>query len=97
MCSLASEALQRVAPRSDGYTARMSRDELVALVTRIMNADGSEEVIGTMIAQLEASVPHPRITDLIFHANDPNVSAAGIVDEALSYQPLLTPPPSRRG
>lgn len=52
----------------------MTRDELVVLVIRIMKADGSEEEIDLMIDRLVASVPHPRVTDLIFYPNDPNVS-----------------------
>ena len=74
----------------------MTRGELVALVTRIVNADGSEEELDLMVGQLAASVSHPRVTDLIFYSSDPNVSAEAVVDEALSYQPLVTPPPKRR-
>ena len=56
-----------------------------------MNANGSEEEIDLMLDRLEASVPHPRVSDLIFYASDPNVSAEAVVDEALSYQALITP------
>lgn len=70
----------------------MTRDELVVLVIRIMKADGSDEEIDLMIDRLVASVPHPRVTDLIFYPNDPNVSAEAIVDEALGYQPLASRP-----
>lgn len=74
----------------------MTRDELVTLVRRIMTCDGSEEEIDLMLDRLKASVPHPRVTDLIFYASDPNVSAEAVVDEALSYEPLIIPPSKRR-
>jgi hypothetical protein len=41
--------------------------------------------------RLEKSVPHPEVSDLIFW-DDRNLTAEEIVEEALSYQPIMTPP-----
>jgi hypothetical protein len=69
---------------------RMTKEELVALVERIMHFDfrvGTEEDHSVLIAQLEANVPHPRVRDLIY-AGMRELSAEEIVEEALSYKPI---------
>ena len=67
-----------------------SREELIALVRRIMNVEGSEEEIDGWMEELRASVPHPRVSDLIFH-DVRGLSPAEIVDEALGYRPIPLP------
>lgn len=67
----------------------MTRTELVELVTRIMRGGGTEEDQESWIALLEANVPHPCVTDLIFYPEGPEPTPEEVVDVALSYQPLL--------
>ena len=65
-----------------------SRAELIALVTRIMMAEGTEDEINEMITQLEENVPHPAVTDLIFYPEgDEDPTPEEVVDTALAYEP----------
>jgi hypothetical protein len=67
---------------------KLSREELIALVQRIMDSDGSEEEVDEMISLLQASVPHPEVTDLIFWPKHGEPSAEDVVDAALAYKPI---------
>lgn len=44
----------------------MRKEELVELVKKIQNCEGSEEKVDRMIEILEANVHYPEISDLIF-------------------------------
>lgn len=61
-----------------------SKEELVRLVERIQNAEGTEEEIDAMIEHFQASVPHPTVSDLIYYP-DEEITAVQIVDVALAY------------
>ncbi|MFJ9523660.1 hypothetical protein ACIRPK_36205 [Kitasatospora sp. NPDC101801] len=79
----ALEAARPARPR----IADVTTDELVEVVRRILAGDPECDYY---LRLLEANVPHPRVSDLIFH---PPVelrdgSAEQIVDEALSYRPI---------
>ena len=67
--------------------SELSRSELIALVTKIVNEEGSEEEIDQWLETLCANVPHPGETDLIYYA-DEELSPEEIVDQALSYRPI---------
>lgn len=68
------------------------RERLVALVERLLTGDfKSEEEGDRALAELEGQVPHPGVSDLIFHwrsefASEP--TAEEVVDRALSYRPF---------
>ncbi|WP_338139486.1 bacteriocin immunity protein [Paenibacillus thiaminolyticus] len=70
----------------------LSNEELVKLVTDIMNAEGTEEEIDSMLDLLCKSVPHPSVSDLIFW-NDEDLSPEEIVDIALTHQSIVLPEP----
>lgn len=69
----------------------MTRDEAVALVQRIMDANSDCE---TQAAQwLETlgralGCPAQHVSDLIFWPAGASPTAADVVDEALAYQPI---------
>ena len=66
-----------------------SRGQIVQLVQRILDADGTESEIDDMIELLEKSVPHPDVCDMIFYPEE-EMSAEQIVDLALAYvQPRI--------
>lgn len=65
----------------------LAREELIELVKKIMDCDGTEEEIDNMILELEENVPHPEISDLIFWGED--ITAEQIVDIALNYKPIM--------
>lgn len=66
---------------------QLTRQKLIALVDRIMKADGTEDEINNMISLLRASVRHPEVSNLIFYP-DREMTAEEIVDVALSYKPI---------
>lgn len=72
-----------------------TKRQLIELVRRIMNAEGTEEEQDEMLDLFERSVPHPEISDLIFW-DDRNLTPEEIVEEVLNYQPIITPLPSDR-
>ncbi len=65
---------------------RRSKSELVELVRRIMDADGTEREIDDMITALEENVPHPEVTDLIFYPEEGDPTPEEVVEEALAYK-----------
>mgnify|MGYP002622481698 CR=1 FL=1 len=76
---------------------RLSRDQLVALVRGIMNAEGTEQEIRHWVRAFEANVPHPASSALVFWPDhvpgfkNPAPTAEEIVDFALQYQPRILP------
>jgi hypothetical protein len=76
---------------------RLSRDELIELVERIMRAEGeTQEEADRLVELFEASVPRPDASDLIFWPKlalgdaspGRELTAAEVVDLALSYRPI---------
>ena len=71
---------------------RMSRDELVGLVRRIMAGEGgSQEEADRLVDLFLENVPHPEADGLIFYperyfGHEP--TAEEVVDAALSYRPI---------
>lgn len=65
------------------------RTDLITLVQRIIDAEGTEEEQDEMLLLLKASVPDPKVSDLIYypHAGQ-DLSAEEIVDRALAYKPI---------
>ena len=66
----------------------MSKADLIVLVKKILSADGSETDLDQMLFLLHTNVPHPAVSDLIYHPIDPPYSAEQIVELALAYQPV---------
>ncbi len=64
----------------------IERNQIISLVQKISNAEGSEEELYAMMDNLVSSVPHPNVIDLIFDA-DTDLTAEQIADIALNYQP----------
>jgi hypothetical protein len=63
---------------------KLTKEELVRLVERIQNAEGTEEEIDAMIDRLQANVPHPTVSDLIFYPEE-EMTAEQVVEVALAY------------
>ncbi len=63
----------------------MSTQELIELVRKIKNCEGTEEEIDNMIIQLEKNIVYPEITDLIFWSEK---TPEEIVEIALTYKPI---------
>ena len=63
----------------------MDRKELIELINKIKNCDGTEDEIENMILILKNNIIDPEVCDLIFYDEK---SAEEIVDLALSYKPI---------
>ncbi len=82
----------------------LSEEDLIALIRRIMNAEGTEEENNAMITLFNANVPHPQGANLAFYPADSghrqvmirayNPSPEEVVEIALNYKPFVIPPPS---
>ncbi|GAA3933498.1 hypothetical protein [Litoribacillus peritrichatus] len=66
---------------------KLNKEELIALVQKIMDCTGSEEEQNEDLYLLQNNVPHPEVTDLIFW-HRPELSAEEVVEKALSYKPI---------
>lgn len=66
---------------------KLTRDELIKLVNKIVECEGSEEEIDEMIEVVKRNVLHPEISDLIFW-NEEELTPEQIVDKALEYKPI---------
>ncbi|WP_326513934.1 bacteriocin immunity protein [Clostridium intestinale] len=64
---------------------KLTKNELVEIVERIINTEGTEEEIDEMIEVFERNVPHPAALDLIFYPEKNEVTPEEIVEEALNY------------
>ena len=49
---------------------RLTREELIDLVNKIIECEGSEEEIDEMIEVVKRNVPYPDISDLIYWSED---------------------------
>ncbi|HDR3651183.1 bacteriocin immunity protein [Bacillus sp. SM-B1] len=66
---------------------KLTREELINLVSKIVECEGTEEEIDEMIEVVERNVPHPEVSDLIYW-NDEDLTPEQIVDIALAYKPI---------
>lgn len=66
---------------------KLTREELISLVNKIVECEGSEEEINKMIEVIEKNVPHPEVSDLIYW-NEEELTSEQIVDKALKYKPI---------
>jgi Colicin immunity protein / pyocin immunity protein len=74
----------------------LSKNQLLKLVTDIINANGTESEIDAWISTFKNNVPHPNASDLIFYPDQVSGIEPGqeltpdeIVDIALAYKPIL--------
>lgn len=73
---------------------KLERDQLILLVERIRQAEGTEEDIDQWLDFINHNVPAPTgyVSDLIFwpnhHGYTEEPSSSEIVDKALAYKPI---------
>ncbi|MBJ7930185.1 MULTISPECIES: bacteriocin immunity protein [Bacillus cereus group] len=66
---------------------KLTREELINLVSKIVESEGTEEEIDEMIEIVKRNVPHPELSDLIYW-NDEDLTPEQIVEIALAYTPI---------
>ena len=64
----------------------MTREEMIAVVEKIMKCQGSEKEIDEMIELLERNVTDPEVTNYIFYEEN---TPEEVVDKALAYKPII--------
>jgi len=70
--------------------AKRNRDELVAIVQKLLDGEGDDAEVASWLAELSANLPHPAISDLIFYpTGDREPTAEEIVDEAMTVPPAV--------
>ncbi len=68
--------------------SKFSKEELIAIVERIMRSDGTDDELDGLLEIFVASVPHPSASDLIFYPAKEGQSSTEIVEAAISYLPI---------
>jgi len=68
----------------------LSRHDLIDLVRKILECEGTEEQVDEWQDLLEENVPHPDVSALMFE-NDEDLTPEEIVDRALAYKPIQLP------
>ena len=66
---------------------KLSKEQLVELVTRIMKAEGTVDQQDLLLDQLEANILDPNVSDYIYWP-DKEMTPEEIVEKALSYKPI---------
>lgn len=66
---------------------KITKEELVELVRKIVGALGTEEEIDGWINVLEENVPDPEVSDLIFYP-DKEMTPEEVIERALSYRSI---------
>lgn len=66
----------------------MPREDLIGLVTKIVNAEGSEEEVINNMLLFKANVPDPEAANYLVKKEYDDWTAEQIVDKALSYPPI---------
>lgn len=66
---------------------KLSREELIELVTKIIECEGTEEEIDNMIEIVEKNTSCPDLIDLIYW-NNHNLTSEQIIDTAMNYKPI---------
>ncbi|MBW3595988.1 MAG: bacteriocin immunity protein [Planctomycetes bacterium] len=81
--------LEQVALRLSLYQPvkpRLSREELVEAVRRIMEVEGEEGELEELLDVVQANVPHPAVTDLIYWPPEgKDVTPEEVVERALAH------------
>ena len=70
---------------------KLSRTEMIELLEKILNVEGSERQLDRWLYHIECNVPHPEVGNLVYKTK---LSAEEIIDRALAYQPVLLGPSS---
>lgn len=68
---------------------KFKRKELIDLIARIINAEGSETALDNDIDQLIQLSPMPDVTNLIFYPEKDDISAEDIADTIIGFKPKL--------
>jgi len=69
---------------------KLSREDLLGMVEKLLTAEGTEEELDELLRRVEANVPHPRVSDLIYYP-EVELTAEEIVDMALGYKAITLP------
>lgn len=64
---------------------KMNREELIELVRKIINCEGTEQEIDSMTTLLTQNVIDPQVTDYMYFDDK---TPEEIVDKALAYRPI---------
>ncbi|MGG4341899.1 bacteriocin immunity protein [Paenibacillus lautus] len=66
----------------------LTKAQILDLVTKLYNGEGSEEEVGEWIDLLQRNLPHPDISNLIFWP-EVDLIPEEIVEKALNYKPII--------
>ncbi|MFI1655490.1 e9imm peptide [Streptomyces sp. NPDC020472] len=67
---------------------RMTREEAIPLIERLMNPETPEAEFSQLLAILERGLSCPHISDYILWDPDPELTPEKVADRALTYKPI---------
>ncbi|MER5203803.1 e9imm peptide [Streptomyces sp. NPDC002825] len=67
---------------------RMTREEAILLVERVLNPETPEEESSQILEALEQGLSCPHISDYIFWDPDPELTPEKVIDKAMAYKPI---------
>ena len=72
---------------------KMTKTELIQLVTKICNAEfETEKELESLLMKFKFNVADPEAANLIYY-HKPELTPEEIVEKALAYKPIILPPP----
>ncbi len=69
-----------------------TKEELIGLISKIRDGDGSDAEVDEWLRIVEDNVPDPDVSDLIFSSETEEMTEEEIFDRALSYRPIILYP-----
>lgn len=93
-CAFSSQSIDELAAElatpPPKHVADVSRDDLIAVVRKILEPDTSERERLWYLDFMTRNTPHPAVSDLIYWpGHDDKVLAEDVVDQALAYTPIV--------
>ncbi|MBN2909178.1 hypothetical protein JQC72_06535 [Polycladomyces sp. WAk] len=67
---------------------------MINVIKKLINVEYSEEEEAQILELIEKTVPDFKKLMTLIYWNDKELTPEQIVEEALSYQPIITPPPN---
>ncbi len=68
--------------------SKLDREQLIEIARRLVSGDGDDAEVAAWIRELQANVPYPGVSDLIFYPEGGRTpTPEEVVDKALSYKP----------
>jgi len=70
---------------------KLSKEQLVSLVARVQEGEGSEEELEALLMLIDRNVPDPNVRNLIFYSPQ-SLTPEEVIERAFAYRPIVLGP-----